>query len=108
MDVVLGQNLASSLDNTLQHSRQKYMPLRHVQQIIQRGAIKNRNIHIPSDSQEAIKALENYQIDFKWVWDCHQSHVKLTEHNRVQLVRVPGYRGITDNGTANHWARMGS
>jgi ribonuclease HI len=69
---------------------------------------KNRNIHILSDSLEAIKALDNYQINLKWVWDCHQSLAKLAEHNRFQLVRVPGYKGIIDNETVNQWARMGS
>jgi hypothetical protein len=44
---------------------------------------KPKNIHILSDSQEAIKALDNYHNNFKWVWDCHQSLVKLAEHNRV-------------------------
>jgi hypothetical protein len=32
---------------------------------------KGRNIYILSDSQAAIKALNNFQINFKLVWDCH-------------------------------------
>jgi hypothetical protein len=47
---------------------------------------KNRNICILFDSQVAIKAFDNYQINSKLVWDCHQSLVKMGEHNKVQLV----------------------
>jgi predicted transcriptional regulator len=36
-----------------------------------------QNIYIPSNSQEAIKALDSFQINYKSVWDCHQSLVKL-------------------------------
>jgi hypothetical protein len=44
---------------------------------------RNRNIYIPSDSQAAIKALNNYWIASELVWDCHQSLKELGEHNRV-------------------------
>lgn len=44
---------------------------------------KGRNIYSLSDSQAAIKALNNLQINSKLVWDCDQSLVKLVEHNRV-------------------------
>jgi hypothetical protein len=37
----------------------------------------NRNIYILSERQAAIKALDNYQINSKLVWDCHQFPVKL-------------------------------
>jgi hypothetical protein len=40
-----------------------------------------RNIYILSDSQAAIKALDSFQINSNLVWDCHQSVVKLAEHN---------------------------
>jgi hypothetical protein len=45
---------------------------------------KNINIYILSDSQLAIKA-ENYQISSKLIWDCHQSLVKLIEHNTSSI-----------------------
>jgi hypothetical protein len=54
---------------------------------------KGRNIYILSDSQAAIKAL-NVKINSKLVWDCHQSLVRLAEHNRIQLLWVPGHIGI--------------
>jgi hypothetical protein len=41
---------------------------------------RNRNIYILLDSQTAIKALDNYQINSKLVLDCHQSLVKLAKH----------------------------
>jgi ribonuclease HI len=56
---------------------------------------RNRNICIPSDSQAAIKALGKHQITSKLVWDCHQSLIQLAEHNRVQLIRVPGHEVLT-------------
>jgi len=46
-----------------------------------------RNRYIPSDSQAAIKALENFQINSKPVWDCHQSTAKLAEHSRYLATR---------------------
>jgi len=49
-----------------------------------------KTICILSYSQAAIKALDSFQINSKLVWDCHQSLVKVTEHNRIQLVWVPG------------------
>jgi ribonuclease HI len=58
---------------------------------------RNRNIYILSDSQVAIKALDSYQINSKLVWDFHQSFVKLAEHNRVQLIWVPGHEVTEGN-----------
>ena len=51
---------------------------------------KDRNVHILSNSQVTIKALNNFRINSKLVWDCPQSLMKLAEHNVVQLVGVPG------------------
>ena len=36
------------------------------------------------------------------VWNCHL--VKLAEHNRVQLMWVPGHMGIDGNEIADHLA----
>jgi hypothetical protein len=47
-------------------------------------------MYILSDSQTAIKALDNYHINLKLIWDCHQPLVKLAEHNRFQLIWMPG------------------
>jgi ribonuclease HI len=58
---------------------------------------KNRNIYILSDSQAAIQAFDKYKITSKLVWDCHQSLMQLTIHNRVQLIWVPGHEGIVGN-----------
>jgi ribonuclease HI len=68
----------------------------------------NRNIYILSDSRAAIKALSKYQITAKLVWDCHQSLIQLAEHNRVQLIWVPGHEVIDGNETADQLARTGS
>jgi hypothetical protein len=59
-----------------------------------------------SDSQAEIKALGNYQINFKLVWDCHQSLVKLAQHNRVQMIWVPGHESIEGNETVDQLAKL--
>jgi ribonuclease HI len=68
---------------------------------------RNRNIYILSDSQAAIKALGKHQITSKLVWDCHQCLIQLAEHNRVQLIWVPGNEGIDGNETADQLVRTG-
>jgi ribonuclease HI len=67
---------------------------------------KARNICILSDSQAAIKVLNNFQINSKLVWDCHQSLVRLTDHNRDQRTWMPGHTRIDGNGMADQLARQ--
>jgi len=55
------------------------------------------SIYIFSNSQAAIKALDLYQINSNFVCICHQFLVKLEEHNRIQLVSVPGHMEIDGN-----------
>jgi hypothetical protein len=45
----------------------------------------SRNIYITSDSQAAIKVLESSQINSELASNCHQSQVRLAEHNRIQM-----------------------
>ena len=40
----------------------------------------------------------------KLVWNCHHSLVELAEHNRVELMWVPGHMGIDGNEIADHLA----
>jgi predicted RNA binding protein with dsRBD fold (UPF0201 family) len=47
---------------------------------------KDGNIYILLNIQAAIKVLNNFQINSKLLWDCHQSLLKLAEHNRVQVL----------------------
>jgi hypothetical protein len=67
-----------------------------------------RKIYILSDSQVAIKALNNLQINSKLVFDCHQFLTKLAEHKRIQLLWVPGHMEIIVNEMVEQPARQGS
>jgi RNase H. len=69
-----------------------------------KNGYKDRNIYFLSDSQTAIKAHNNFQIDSKLIWDCHPSLVKLAEHNRFQLVWVPVDMRIDGNEVADRMA----
>jgi hypothetical protein len=73
---------------------------------IERG-YTDRNIYF-FFRQAAIKALDSFQIYFNLVWDCLQSLVKLAEHNRIQMVWVPGHMGINGQEITDKLARQGS
>jgi ribonuclease HI len=74
---------------------------------IEKG-LKDRNIYILLNIQAAIKVLNNFQINSKLLWDCHQSLSKLAEHNTVQLVWVPGHMRIDGNEIADYLTRESS
>jgi ribonuclease HI len=67
---------------------------------------RDRNIYILSDSQAALKALDKHQINSKLVWDCYQTLMELVNHNRVQLVWVPGHEGIAAKKQQINWLRL--
>jgi hypothetical protein len=64
---------------------------------------RNRNTCIFSDSEAAIKMLDNCQIISKLVWNCHQLLVKL-----AQLIWVLADRGTKRNETVDQLARLES
>jgi hypothetical protein len=49
---------------------------------------KDRNIYMLLNIQASIKVLNNFPINSRLLWDCHQSLLNLAEHNRIQLVWV--------------------
>jgi hypothetical protein len=63
--------IVSLLGSTPQYSRQIYAINAQIIDNIEKG-YKDRNIYILSDCQAAIKALNNFQINSKLVWYCHQ------------------------------------
>jgi len=69
---------------------------------------KGRDTYVLFDSQVVIKALKNFEINYKLVWDCYQSQVKLAEYDRIQLIWVPGHTGIDGNEVADQLVRRGS
>lgn len=102
------RNTASALGGTPQYSRLKYIPSKHVLMRIFKGGYRKRNIPSLSGSKATIKALDSSKVNSKLAWDCHQSPQKIAEHNRVQMIWVPGYRRIEGNVTADRLAKTGS
>jgi ribonuclease HI len=92
---------------TLWYPRRKYDIKACIMENIEKG-YKGRNIYILSDSQAAIKVLNNFKINSILVWDCHQSLMRLADHNRIQLIWMPGHMGIDGNEMADKLARQGS
>jgi hypothetical protein len=68
----------------------------------------NRKIYILFNSQPMTETLDNYWINSKLVWDCHQSLAIMVKHNRVQMIWVIGHSDTEGNETANQLARLGS
>jgi hypothetical protein len=66
------------------------------------GRATDKNFICLLDSQAVIKVLNNFQINSTWVWHCCQPLVKLTEHDRVQLLCMLGYMGIDGSEIADH------
>jgi DNA-binding MurR/RpiR family transcriptional regulator len=94
-----GGSLPSALGNIPQYFRQKYIPLRHTQSRIYIGTTEREiSTHILSESQAAMKALDNHQIN---------RSCNLAKHNRVLLIWVPGHEGIVGKETADQLAKLG-
>jgi len=64
------------------------------------------NIYILFDSQTAHTALNSFQINCKLAWNYHKSMVKLSEHNRIQLIQAPGHMGIDGNEIVISYRRL--
>jgi hypothetical protein len=101
MEMLRGGSFASASGNTPRYARQKCVPPRHTQLRLEAGGTKNKNIYIPPGSQAEIKAVGNYQIHSKFACDCHQSLVKLTEHDIAQYAWAPSHRDIGGNEIAD-------
>ena len=61
-----------------------------------------------SDSQAALKALENPTIKSKTVQKCFNELQKLGSNNVVKLCWIPGHQGIEGNEVADELARRGA
>jgi ribonuclease HI len=66
-----------------------------------------RNACTVCDSQAAIKALKQFPVNSKLVWDSCRFLVKLAEHNNRQLVGLLGHMEIDGNKMADQLARQG-
>ena len=57
------------------------------------------------DSQAALIALEANEVKLKLVWEYRESLMKLTEHNTLLLVRVPGHTGFMAMKEQMNWLK---
>lgn len=74
------------------------------------SGMRDRNLHIHSDSQAAIKALSSYRINSETVRKCVEA---IKEANEIYLIRttviwVPAHRGIEGNERADALAKSGT
>ena len=69
---------------------------------------RNTRIHILSDSQAALRALDA-QVHESWVvWECRDALMQLAMRNEVVLQWVPGHEGIDGNEKADDLAKKGT
>jgi len=69
-------------------------------------ALSVLDLVVNSEEEDNTMVMLWININSKLVWECHQSLVKLVEHNRIQLVWVPGHNGIDGNEKAKQLARI--
>ena len=68
----------------------------------------NKNIYIMSDSQATLKALMQFRVNSKIVWNCLEQINNLSRSNTLKLIWVPGHSNIEGNDIADRLAREGS
>ena len=69
--------------------------------------ITGKTIQMYVDSQAAIKALDNYIITDKSVYNCKTSINKLAQDNKVCINWIPGHQGHMGNEVADRLAKRG-
>ena len=82
-----------------------------IQACVQKNLAKgyhNQTIHILSDSQAALKALNSYRFTSKITLECLNDLISLARKNKVELLWVPGHTGIIGNEKADELARAGA
>ena len=67
-----------------------------------------KEIVVLSDSQAAIKAIQNTVVQSNTVQRCITNLSKLGESNRVTVTWIPGHAGIQGNEAADHLAKQGT
>ena len=67
-----------------------------------------RNVHILSDSQAALKALNSPVIRSNLVLNCLQVLKNLSSKCNLTLIWVPGHQGIEGNEIADGLAKTGA
>ena len=69
--------------------------------------ITDKTIQMYMDSQAAIKALDNYIITDKSVYNCKTKINQLLQNSKVCINWIPGHQGHMRNGVADRLAKRG-
>lgn len=70
--------------------------------------LQDQNIVVCSDSQAALRAIQNPVVSSKVVAECKDLLLRVQAKNNVKLMWVPGHCGVAGNEKADELARDGS
>jgi hypothetical protein len=59
-----------------------------------------------SDGQTPLMALDSFQNNIKFFWDCVQPVMSMAAYNRSKLMCMPGHKEMTGNETATLLANL--
>jgi len=70
--------------------------------------IKDKDIHIYSDSQAVLKALIKHKTTSKTIQECIDKLKEVGQFNKIELIWIPGHEGFEGNEKADELARKGA
>ena len=76
-------------------------------EIVQKD-MQNEEIHIFSDSQSVLKALQSNKINSKTIYECVQNLSLAGTKNKIILSWIPGHEGFVGNEQADELAKKGA
>ena len=70
--------------------------------------IKDKIIHIFSDSESVLKAIKNNKITSKIIDECVTNLKHICKDNEIKLYWIPGHEGYIGNKKADKLAKRGA